>query len=53
MSDAGMVVVAVLVGIFVGWGAAHGTVADECKKLGGFYVAKTVFECKVKEGTKP
>tara|TARA_R110000851_G_scaffold330547_1_gene503498 strand:- start:26 stop:184 length:159 start_codon:yes stop_codon:yes gene_type:complete len=34
-----------LVGIYVGWVKAHLTVADECKRLGRFYVRKDVFEC--------
>jgi len=28
-----------------GWYFAHHTVAEECKKLGGFYVGKTVYRC--------
>jgi hypothetical protein len=36
----------------LGWVMAHNTVADECKQLGGFYVGKTVYECKVKGETK-
>jgi hypothetical protein len=36
----------------LGWVAAHTTVAYECKQLGGFYVGKTVYECKVKGETK-
>jgi len=28
-----------------GWVDAHLTVADECKKLGKFYVGKEVFTC--------
>lgn len=31
------------------WGAAHETIATECRKLGSFYVGQTVFECRVKE----
>jgi hypothetical protein len=43
----------VLITAFVfGWGVAHNTVATECKTLGGFYVGKTVYECKVKGETK-
>ena len=34
--------------VVVGWVAAHSTVAYECERLGGFYVGKTVYECKVK-----
>jgi hypothetical protein len=42
----------IAIAVFVGWIAAHGTVAHECKKLGGFYVGETVYECKVKGETK-
>jgi hypothetical protein len=38
--------------VFLGWVVAHNTVARECKQLGGFYVGKTVYECKVKGETK-
>lgn len=41
------------IGWLGGWIYAHKTVADECRKLGKFYVGKTVFECKAiadKEG---
>jgi hypothetical protein len=37
---------------FLGWVVAHNTIATECKTLGGFYVGKTVYECKVKGETK-
>jgi hypothetical protein len=40
------------VAVFIGWTAAHSTVAYECKQLGGFYVGKTVYECNVKGETK-
>jgi hypothetical protein len=42
----------IAIAVFVGWVAAHSTVAYECKQLGGFYVGKTVYECKVKGETK-
>lgn len=29
----------------LGWIVAHKTVADECKRLGKFYVGKEVFHC--------
>jgi hypothetical protein len=38
--------------MFLGWVAAHNVVIRECKQLGGFYVGKTVYECKVKGETK-
>ncbi|HHT7889630.1 hypothetical protein [Pasteurella multocida] len=28
-----------------GWIFAHNKVADECNKLGKFYIGKTVYEC--------
>lgn len=42
-----------LAGCLVGWLYAHFTIATECKRLGGFYVGKTVFVCtEIKEGAK-
>lgn len=32
-------------GYLVGWANAHHTVADECEKLGSFYVGSKVFRC--------
>lgn len=32
-------------GWFIGWVHAHQTVASECRKLGAFYVGKTVYKC--------
>ena len=34
-----------LIGYAWGWASAHYTVADECTKLGAFYVGKRVFKC--------
>jgi len=34
-----------LAGYNAGWVRAHITVADECERLGGFYVGKLVFKC--------
>lgn len=34
--------------IWIGWGAAHNIIADECEKIGAFYVGATVYECRVK-----
>ena len=48
MSFGWIVVVAIvpfLVGVARGWVSAHGTVAEECKRLGGFFVGKEVFKC--------
>ena len=33
----------------LGWVVSASTIGHECKKLGGFYVSTTVYECKVKE----
>lgn len=35
-----------IVGIMLGWAAAHSTVARECDRLGKFYVGSKVYECK-------
>lgn len=32
-------------GYLAGWVNAHHTVADECEKLGSFYVGSKVFRC--------
>ncbi len=45
----GMVVtiaVAALMGL--AWVASASTIGDECEKMGQFYVAKKVYECKLK-----
>lgn len=38
-------IVSFLIGRACGWVSAHGTVAEECKRLGGFFVGKDVFKC--------
>lgn len=38
-------VVCLLVGFWLGRGAAHSEIARECRRLGGFYVGKTTFKC--------
>jgi hypothetical protein len=30
---------------YIGFHAAHHTIARECRKLGAFYVGKSVFKC--------
>lgn len=48
MSFGWIVVVAIvsfLIGMARGWVIAHWTVAEECKRLGGFFVGKEVFKC--------
>ena len=55
MNDTLEIIVGLLVlfsAFFSGWVIAHNVVSSECKKLGGFYVGTTVYECKVKEETK-
>jgi hypothetical protein len=49
VTDALWIVLAVLFGIVVGWTVAHHTIATECRKLGAFYVGRTVFECKARD----
>lgn len=43
----GMVVkmILFLLGMFVGWIYAHNVIANECVKLGKFYVGDRVFTC--------
>lgn len=36
---------ALLLGLILGWASAHNTIANECKKLGRFYVGPDVYEC--------
>ena len=33
----------------LGWITSASTIAEECEKMGQFYVAKKVYECKFKE----
>jgi hypothetical protein len=37
--------IGLLIGKFIGWNSAHHTIAQECRKLGGFFVGKSVFKC--------
>ena len=39
------ILVAFLAGCLLGWVQAHHVVADECRKLGSFYVGRSVFKC--------
>lgn len=36
---------ALIIGALAGWRYAHGSIAAECERLGGFFVGKTVFHC--------
>lgn len=40
------IVIIVIVYYYLGWWFAHGEVAEECRKLGGFYVGSSIFDCK-------
>ncbi|HAB91940.1 MAG TPA: hypothetical protein DCF43_06340 [Pseudomonas sp.] len=43
-----------LAGYNIGWIRAYTTVADECERLGGFYVGKLVFKCSaIERAAKP
>jgi hypothetical protein len=39
------VLLALVVGMWMGWNVAHNTVAAECERLGSFFVGKTVYHC--------
>lgn len=41
-----MGIVFFLLGKSFGWRAAHLVIADECEKLGKFYVRDNIYECK-------
>lgn len=41
-------IIVIIIYYYLGWWFAHGTVANECRKFGGFYVGSSVFECKEK-----
>lgn len=34
-----------VLGFLIGWRVAHLTVAEECKRLGGFFVDESIFKC--------
>lgn len=40
--------IGILIGYHIGWRHAHLTVAEECRRLGGFFVGKAVFTCQEK-----
>jgi hypothetical protein len=47
-------IIGILIGLYIGWTYAHFTVADECEKLGKFYVGKRIFECtKITDNREP
>ena len=42
--------IGLLLGLMFGWNSAHHTIANECKKLGGFFIGREIFKCiKVEE----
>jgi len=47
------VILAVIVGLFIGynlgWRIAHLMVAEECERLGGFFVGKKTYMCHLEE----
>lgn len=47
------VCIGIIIGLYIGytwaWQSAHGTVARECSRLGGFYVADQTFTCSARE----
>lgn len=40
---------ALALGWVIGWVHAHGAIASECRRLGGFYVGDAVFRCEVQK----
>lgn len=52
MEAIGVILLCALIGYWIGWVHAHNTVADECERLGGFYVGKKIFKCEKVESRK-
>ena len=52
MEAIGVILLCALIGYWIGWVHAHHTVADECERLGGFYVGKKIFKCEKVESRK-
>ena len=44
------IMASIMVGVFIGltWAVSASTIGKECEKMGQFYVAKKVYECKLK-----
>ena len=44
------VITSIIVGVFIGltWAISASIIGEECEKMGQFYVAKKVYECKLK-----
>jgi hypothetical protein len=47
MSYAMELVFACLIGVLLGWLIAHGEVATECQRQGGFYIGDKDYKCEV------
>jgi hypothetical protein len=47
MSYAVELIFSCLIGVMLGWIMAHGEVANECRRQGGFYVGDVDFKCEV------
>lgn len=46
----GFIITVVLAFAFgLGWGICHNTIANECDKIGAFYVGDRIYECKAKQ----
>lgn len=43
----------IMFGVFISltWAVSASTIGEECEKMGQFYVAKKVYECKLKGQT--
>jgi len=39
------ILIGLIAGKYIGWNAAHHCVAEECRRLGSFYVGKSIFKC--------
>jgi hypothetical protein len=44
------VMASIMAGAFIGltWAISASVIGDECEKMGQFYIAKKVYECKLK-----
>jgi hypothetical protein len=44
------IMTSIMAGVFIGltWAVSASTIGEECEKMGQFYVAKKVYECKLK-----
>lgn len=51
--DACFFIVMLSIAFYAGRIWAHGEIANECEKLGGFYIGKKIFRCTKIEKPKP